>query len=100
MTGVDAKALAMRIKSASPNDRSELIQRYIAWIREGARAQGGYRWGLIPFFFGVLALYFAVVGMGQAWVALGAIGVAFGAWLTRIAWRRERDWRRTHPFQM
>jgi len=97
-----SREFAERIKRATPDERREITRGYVAWIFDGARAQGWYRAG--PIILGasaLIALDVAVLGNGSVLIyALCAGGALLGAWLTAIAFRREREWRRTHPFHV
>lgn len=100
--GIDAKDLAERLKAASPAERSALTSRYIGWIFRGARAQG-WRGGVgmtVLGFSAFVALAGAIYGLRSVSIyALAALGVLVGVLLTRVAFRRELDWRRQNPFQ-
>jgi hypothetical protein len=100
--GIDPKDLAARLKAASPSERQELTSNYIAWIFRGARAQG-WRGGVGMIVLGLsafVALESAIYGFRSVWIyVLAALGAAIGILLVRVAFRRERDWRREHPFR-
>lgn len=100
--GIDAKDLAARLKAASPAERSALTSNYIGWIFRGARAQG-WRGGVGMTVLGVsafVALESAIYGFRSIWIcALAALGALVGILLTRVAFRRERNWRRENPFR-
>ena len=99
--GIDAKRLLDRLKPASPMERRELTQKYIAWIFLGAKAQG-WRGGVGLMALGssaLLGLESAIYEVRSIWIyVIAAFGICIGFLLARAAFRRERDWRRENPF--
>lgn len=96
----DQKRLKNDLRNASPEERRALWASYGEWIKAGAKAQGPWAWGVA--LFGVsmfVSLLVAACGVGSIaiYVACG-LGAAVGFFIARIAFRRERDWRRAHPF--
>jgi hypothetical protein len=98
--GVDPKELAKRLEEADFSGRLRLISRYKDWIVTGARAQGAFRYGFVLVALSAaFALVIAIRLPSQLWLCTLCLPLALvGGWLSFIAARRERDWRRTHPF--
>lgn len=98
--GVDPNELARRFKEADLSGRVRLMGRYKSWIVAGAQAQGPFRYGFVLLALSIFsALMIAIRLPDRIWLC--ALCVPFGligAWLSFIAARRERDWRRAHPF--
>lgn len=100
--GIDAKEFSNRWKAANRSERPELIAKYFVWIVEGARAQGWRGTAGVMLFASSLfvSLLGIIYGSGLVWLyAACALGAIAGFLLMRVAFRRERDWRRANPFQ-
>jgi Flp pilus assembly protein TadB len=100
--GVDAHALAVRIKTADPASRRRLIAAYRAWILQGAKA--GQAWTLPGILAIVLAVAAALLGPVRGLAptivyAACAVLVLVGLLLFRVGARKERAWRETNPFR-
>lgn len=100
--GIDPKEFAERIKSASANERWQLLGAYARWIAKGAKAQGVF--GLVGILLlgasAYLALMLPVAGLGSITAYFGcALFAIVGIFLFRIAARREREWREANPFE-
>jgi hypothetical protein len=98
--GINRGEFARRFREAGTTERVRLVGRYVKWTLQGARAQDGYRYGVIPLLLPIYAAIlwhreFGSVGLYLACV----IATALGAYLTIIALRGERAWRRANLFQ-
>jgi Flp pilus assembly protein TadB len=99
--GVDTKAFAERIKSATPDEQRRLWAAYFAWVAEGAKA--GRRW-ILPAICLIAGSLMAAIALSAlwsptvVWIAAGAIMVA-GLLLFRVGAAKERAWREQNPFR-
>jgi hypothetical protein len=87
--------------AAHPRDRGRQIASYADWIRQGAQAQGPWKWGFV-----LLAVSLFVMFMGWQeglrslglWAG-GGLGATAGLAAAWIASRRERAWRNANPWR-
>ena len=70
------------------------------WIKQGARAQGAWGWGIVLVGGGLCAALISWIdGLRSAPLyAICALVTLVGAPISREAFRRERKWRRDNPF--
>lgn len=100
--GIDAEEFSNRLKTANRSERSALFGKYRDWIVQGARAQGWHGTAGVllfgsPFFVSLLG---AIYSLNWGWVyMICALGAVSGFLFMRVAFRRERDWRRANPFE-
>ena len=99
--GVDPQAFAAEHKAANPTEQRRLIGLYAAWIKRGTAAQswrGGMGIGLVGIAV-LVAAPWTLDGHGSLKLLAGCslVGI-WGVLLTRIARRREWEWRRSNPF--
>lgn len=99
--GSEFKSLRDELKTASAEERRRALGAYSAWIWAGAKAQGGWRWGLVLFAAALfLAFRLGIAGLGSPLMYAGcAVAALAGFLITRVGFRRERDWRRRNPFR-
>tara|TARA_R110002072_G_scaffold174842_2_gene330662 strand:- start:564 stop:881 length:318 start_codon:yes stop_codon:yes gene_type:complete len=101
--GVDFKAFAARLDSASPDERKEMWAKYRAWIVRGAKSQGwkGIFGGIAVALSLFLLLSAVLHQFGSPILYLAILGTAsFGVILVRQGWRNEREWREANPFEL
>ncbi|MBO9708742.1 MAG: hypothetical protein J7521_11060 [Caulobacter sp.] len=100
-SGVDAHALAVRLKNADPAARKRIMAAYRAWLLEGARAgQSRTLPGVGLIGLGATLLSFNVLqAHALTLYAAGGLALVLGLFLFSAGARRERAWRAANPFR-